>query len=81
MGGFIQLLAGGLLVERQARVNFEIFAHVDSLDTRYPMCSRALWTVLPCGSSTAFFGVMMIFAFMRDSGAVARMLGKGNRGG
>src|SRR5690349_21171044 len=30
------------------------------------MCSRALWTVLPCGSSTAFFGVMIIFAFMRN---------------
>src|SRR5436189_1066028 len=28
------------------------------------MCSSAFWTVLPCGSSTAFFGVMMIFAFI-----------------
>src|SRR5688572_28865238 len=28
------------------------------------MCSRAVWTVFPCGSSTAFFGVMIIFAFI-----------------
>src|SRR5258708_2109652 len=28
------------------------------------MWARAFWTVLPCGSSTAFFGVMIIFAFM-----------------
>src|SRR5438105_1054692 len=27
------------------------------------MCARALCTVLPCGSTTAFFGVMMILAF------------------
>src|SRR5665213_3890389 len=32
---------------------------------RWPMCSRAFRTVMPCGSTTAFFGVMMIFAFMR----------------
>src|SRR5262245_4731922 len=29
------------------------------------MCSRAFWTVLPCGSSTAFFGVTIIFALMQ----------------
>src|SRR5262245_46073412 len=28
------------------------------------MCSRAFCTVLPCGSSTAFFGVTIIFAFI-----------------
>src|SRR5205823_11555377 len=28
------------------------------------MCARAFWTVLPWGSRTAFFGVMIIFAFM-----------------
>src|ERR1039457_1307750 len=36
-----------------------------------PMCSRAVWTVLPCGSRTAFFGVMMIFAFMLAPGDFA----------
>src|SRR6185503_12200528 len=28
------------------------------------MCSSAFWTVLPCGSSTAFYGVIMILAFI-----------------
>src|SRR3990172_8289734 len=28
------------------------------------MWASALWTVFPCGSTTAFFGVMTIFAFM-----------------
>src|SRR6266516_3417640 len=28
------------------------------------MCSSAFCTVLPCGSRTAFFGVIMIFAFI-----------------
>src|SRR5882672_8225373 len=45
------------------------------------MCSRAVWTVLPCGSSTAFLGVMIIFAFMRNGGfsreKSAVMVGKG----
>src|ERR1041385_5685361 len=31
------------------------------------MCSRALWMVLPCGSSTAFFGVTIIFAFIAQN--------------
>src|ERR1035441_3139292 len=30
----------------------------------WPICSSALRTVLPCGSTTAFLGVMMIFAFI-----------------
>jgi hypothetical protein len=30
------------------------------------MCSRAFLTVMPCGSTTAFLGVMMILAFMRE---------------
>src|SRR5688500_8964442 len=30
------------------------------------MCSRAFCTVLPCGSSTAFFGVIIILAFMKN---------------
>jgi hypothetical protein len=32
------------------------------------MCSRALWTVFPWGSSTAFFGVTTIFAFIPQPG-------------
>src|SRR2546426_3505073 len=28
------------------------------------MCSRAFRTAFPCGSTTAFLGVMMIFAFI-----------------
>src|SRR5262245_19481597 len=32
------------------------------------MCSRALCTVFPCGSTTAFFGVTIIFAFMLTGG-------------
>src|SRR5712692_5134190 len=32
------------------------------------MCARAFWTVFPCGSSTAFFGVIIIFAFMLAAG-------------
>src|SRR5438132_7817449 len=35
------------------------------------MCSRAFCTALPCGSTTAFFGVMMILAFM-SNGTVPR---------
>jgi hypothetical protein len=31
----------------------------------YPRCSSALWTVLPCGSSTARLGVIIILAFMQ----------------
>ena len=31
------------------------------------MCAKALWTVFPCGSSTAFFGVMIILAFMPNT--------------
>src|ERR1039457_1732611 len=38
----------------------------------WPICSRATWTVLPCGSTTAFFGVMMIFAFMLVPGNFAK---------
>src|SRR5437660_11307214 len=45
------------------------------------MCASAFWTVLPWGSSTAFFGVMIILAFM--SGGLARNLSQtwwGNQG-
>src|ERR1017187_2239491 len=40
----------------------------------YPMCARAFCTDLPCGSSTAFFGVITIFAFIieRDSQLLVR---------
>src|SRR5436190_18680637 len=36
------------------------------------MCSSAPCTVLPCGSTTAFFGVMMIFAFIAATFASAK---------
>src|ERR1051326_494708 len=37
------------------------------------MCSRAFWTAFPCGSTTAFFGVMMILAFMSRRAAPANV--------
>src|SRR5436190_18276044 len=39
------------------------------------MCSSAFCTVLPWGSSTAFFGVMIIFAFIVLTAAILRKHG------
>src|SRR4051812_8447827 len=36
------------------------------------MWARAPWMVLPCGSTTAFFGVTIIFAFMLISRSRSR---------
>src|ERR1035437_9095787 len=44
-----------------------------ALMSLWPMCSRALWTVLPCGSRTAFLGVIMILAFMSETDSVRNL--------
>src|ERR1035441_5853138 len=47
----------------------------------YPIWARAFCTLLPCGSSTAFFGVITIFAFMAERDSQLLVLSEGGGAG
>src|ERR1035437_314576 len=65
VAGIVDLLAGGFLV-RASQFDLHVFADVHSADPGVAHLARAFCTVLPCGSSTAFFGVITILAFIRE---------------